>query len=185
MNCATYDRPCSSPAVASLNGVALCSACLANYRSVGEMPVYFTDPSDGAPQDPQQPGESPGGGTGKANTIMDVLKPEHRVAYAALLSALDSPAAPTAAPNHCQYLETCDDNSCPACGLTMKDLGESSFSNLHDDPIAFLRQLDSRDAHDRESIIVAIAAWGGEAVDYVGSFIAETRNRAMILEMLS
>jgi hypothetical protein len=43
MNCATYDRPCQSSAVASRNGVALCSACLDNYRGVGEMPVYFAD----------------------------------------------------------------------------------------------------------------------------------------------
>jgi hypothetical protein len=103
----------------------------------------------------------------------------------ALDEAVARMRATPAAPTHCQHMGACNDHSCSACGPTMKELGESSFSKLHDDPIAFLRQFDSRERSDREAIIVAIASWGGEAVDYVGSFIAETRNRAMILEMLS
>jgi hypothetical protein len=131
---------------------AVCAAC----RESGEM-MTTPDPSDGAPHDPQTPGESPGGGGGRA----------------------------TVAPTHCQYLAACDDHSCSACSPTMKELGAAHFATLHDDPIGFLRQFDGRDVHDREAIVIAIAAWGGEAAEYVGSFIAETRNRAMILEMLN
>lgn len=101
-------------------------------------------------------------------------------------SASPEPAIASVAPAHCPNLAACDSSSCPTCDplLTVDALGESYFSKLHDDPIAFLLQFDGRDRTDQESIIVAIAAWGGEAVDYVGSFIDRSRARAMALGML-
>lgn len=100
-------------------------------------------------------------------------------------SATPDTATAFVAPDHCANLDTCRAGaSCPACEPTVQEVGAAAFSKLHDDPAAFLRQFDARDVHDREAVVVAIAAWGGEAADYVGSFIAETRCRALALGLL-
>jgi hypothetical protein len=130
------------------------------------LPTNF-DPSDGASQDPQSPGESPGGGGGS-------------------LSLSDSSAALTAAPVHCQHLAACATSTCSACEPRWRGMaGLSMAEYLHDDPAEFLTLFQALSERNKEETYAAIASFSGCDAGTVQTFIARSRARALACGVLA
>lgn len=116
----------------------------------------LADPSDGAPHDPQSPGQEP---PTTPQTGGEAV--------------------------HCQHLSACASSSCPACEPRWRGMtGRSMVNFLNDDPTTFLILFDSLSSANKSETYAAIALVSQGTPGDVASFLHRSRARAMALGML-